>query len=174
MAKAGSTLKSSRAVPHPSTNRALRRLISEVGREPVHSMRYGRQRAHFSDSFVMLFLQIKSVYPHRAVIEYCHSSEVGFNFSRNYNFVQQKTSAWIKPFGHVPSNTSSIWHWMLPAELLCHAGGATHSQHWFHQWPPIVFCVWGGLCLSVLQMEVYLRKCNGRLCVLYTAWIGCP
>ena len=42
--KAGSTLRSSRAVPHPSTNRALRRLTSEVGRGPVHSTRYGRQR----------------------------------------------------------------------------------------------------------------------------------
>ena len=43
-AKAGSTLRSSRAVPHPSTNRALRRLTSEVGRDPVRSTRYGRQR----------------------------------------------------------------------------------------------------------------------------------
>ena len=42
--KSGSTLRSSRAVPHPSTNRALRRLTSEVGRNPVHSTRYGRQR----------------------------------------------------------------------------------------------------------------------------------
>ena len=42
--KAGSTLRSSRAVPHPSTNRALRRLTSEVGRDPVHSTRYGRQQ----------------------------------------------------------------------------------------------------------------------------------
>ena len=42
--KAGSTLRSSRAVPHPSTNRALRRLASEVGRDPVYSTRYGRQR----------------------------------------------------------------------------------------------------------------------------------
>jgi hypothetical protein len=44
--KAGSTLRSSRAVPHPSTNRALRRLTSEVGRDPVHSTRYGRQRLY--------------------------------------------------------------------------------------------------------------------------------
>ena len=42
--KAGGTLRSSRAVPHPSTNRALRRLTSEFGRDPVHSTRYGRQR----------------------------------------------------------------------------------------------------------------------------------
>ena len=40
--KADSTLRSSRAVPHPSTNRALRRLTSEVN--PVNSTRYGRQR----------------------------------------------------------------------------------------------------------------------------------
>ena len=42
--KAGGTLRSSRAVPHPSTNRALRRLTSEFGRDPVHSTRYGRWR----------------------------------------------------------------------------------------------------------------------------------
>ena len=45
--KADSTLRSSRAVPHPSTNRALRRLTSEVGRDPVHSTRYGRQRNYY-------------------------------------------------------------------------------------------------------------------------------
>ena len=43
-AKAGSTLRSSQAVPHPSTNRALCRLTSEVRRDPVHSTRYGRQQ----------------------------------------------------------------------------------------------------------------------------------
>ena len=42
--KADSTLRTSQAVPHPSTNRALRRLTSEVRRDPVHSTRYGRQR----------------------------------------------------------------------------------------------------------------------------------
>ena len=44
--KADSTLRTSRAVPHPSTNRALRRLTSEVGRDPVHSTRYGRRRRY--------------------------------------------------------------------------------------------------------------------------------
>ena len=43
-AKADSTLRSSQAVPHPSTSRALSRLTSEVERDPVHSTRYGRQR----------------------------------------------------------------------------------------------------------------------------------
>ena len=43
--KADSTLRSSQAVPHPSTNRALRCLTSEVERDPVHSTRYGRRRA---------------------------------------------------------------------------------------------------------------------------------
>ena len=42
--KADSTLRSSQAVPHPSTNRALRRLTSEVGRDPVYSTWYGRRR----------------------------------------------------------------------------------------------------------------------------------
>ena len=41
--KAGSTPGCSQAVPHPSTNRALCRLTSEVERDPVHSTRYGRQ-----------------------------------------------------------------------------------------------------------------------------------
>ena len=44
MEKAGSTPGCSQAVPHPSTNRALCRLTSEVERDPVHSTRYGRQR----------------------------------------------------------------------------------------------------------------------------------
>ena len=42
--KADSTSGCSRAVPHPSTNQALCRLTSEVGRDPVYSTRYGRQR----------------------------------------------------------------------------------------------------------------------------------
>ena len=42
--KADSTLRTSRAVPHPSTIRALCHLTSEVERDPVHSTRYGRQR----------------------------------------------------------------------------------------------------------------------------------
>ena len=42
--KADSTLRYSQAVPDPSTNRALSRLISEVRRDPVHSTWYGRQR----------------------------------------------------------------------------------------------------------------------------------
>ena len=50
-AKASSTLRSSRAVPHPSTNRALRRLTSEVRRDPVHSTRYGRQRMQLLRAF---------------------------------------------------------------------------------------------------------------------------
>ena len=46
--KADSTLRSSQAVPHPSTNRALCHLTSEVRRDPVHWTRYGRQRqCHF-------------------------------------------------------------------------------------------------------------------------------
>ena len=40
----GSSLRTSLAVPHSSTNRALCRFTSEVERDPVHSTRYGRQR----------------------------------------------------------------------------------------------------------------------------------
>ena len=44
--KAHSTRRASRAVPHPSTDRALCRLTSEVRRDPVHSTRYGRERTY--------------------------------------------------------------------------------------------------------------------------------
>ena len=40
--KASSTPRDSQAVPHPSTNRALRCLTAEFGRDPVFSTRYGR------------------------------------------------------------------------------------------------------------------------------------
>ncbi len=49
--KADSTLRSSQAVPHPSTDRALSRLTSEVERDPVHSTWYGRQRKHCSVTY---------------------------------------------------------------------------------------------------------------------------
>ena len=42
--KASSTQRASQAVPHPSADRALRRLTSEFGRDPVYSSRYGRRR----------------------------------------------------------------------------------------------------------------------------------
>ena len=40
--RASSTQRTSQAVPHPSTDRALQRLTSEFGRDPVYSLRYGR------------------------------------------------------------------------------------------------------------------------------------
>ena len=40
-----STWAQTRPLVQPSTNRALRRLTSEVGRDPVHSTRYGRPPA---------------------------------------------------------------------------------------------------------------------------------
>ena len=63
--KADSTLRSSQAVPHPSTNRALRRLTSEVKRDLVHSTRYGRRRTssvvtHFSRG-LMLVHHVKKI-----------------------------------------------------------------------------------------------------------------
>ena len=49
-AKADSSLRSSQAVHHPSTNRALRRFTSEVERDPVHSTQYGSQRESMTQS----------------------------------------------------------------------------------------------------------------------------
>ena len=42
--KANSTLRASRAVPHPSTDRAFHRLTSEFRWDRVYSMKYGRWR----------------------------------------------------------------------------------------------------------------------------------
>ena len=64
--KAGSTLRTSQAVPHPSTNRALCRLTSEVGRDPVHSTRYGRQRALKSRMYLRA-VRSRALRPSRAL-----------------------------------------------------------------------------------------------------------
>ena len=56
--KADSTLRSSQAVPHPSTNRALRHLTSEFRRDPVHSTRYGRQRPSISEEHRTALLSV--------------------------------------------------------------------------------------------------------------------
>ena len=51
--KADNSLKASRAVPHPSTDWALRRLTSDVGRDPMHSTRYHQRMLCISNvSFV--------------------------------------------------------------------------------------------------------------------------
>ena len=62
LAKADSTLRSSQAVPHPSTNRALC-LTSEVERDPVHSTRYGRRRHYLRSMCIckLLFGPLVSV-----------------------------------------------------------------------------------------------------------------
>ena len=58
--KADSTQRASRAVPHPSTDRALCRLTSEVRRDPVHSTRYGRQRISIITHMAELLLRATS------------------------------------------------------------------------------------------------------------------
>ena len=69
-AKADSTLRSSRAVPHPSTNRALRRLTSEVGRDPVYSTRYGRQRMHWVENVTKKLQVGRPILPSTGSIEH--------------------------------------------------------------------------------------------------------
>ena len=51
--KADSTLSASQPVPQASTRRALHRLTSEVERDPVHSVRYGRQRVYEAIDFLL-------------------------------------------------------------------------------------------------------------------------
>ena len=56
--KAGGTLRCSQTVPQSSTDRALRRLTSEFGRDPVYSARYGRQRRLGVEFLKMIALPI--------------------------------------------------------------------------------------------------------------------
>ena len=53
-------MRASRAVPHPNADRALRRLTSEVRKDPVYSTRYGRQRFEFCSSCSKHFNFMKS------------------------------------------------------------------------------------------------------------------
>ena len=46
--KASSTRRASQAVPHPSTDRAFRRLTSEFGWDRVYSTQYGRWQQYFA------------------------------------------------------------------------------------------------------------------------------
>ena len=50
--KAGSTRMASETVPHSPTDRALLRLTSEFGRDPVHSTWYGRQHGWWRPALV--------------------------------------------------------------------------------------------------------------------------
>ena len=56
--KAYSTPRGSQAVPHLSTNRALRCLTAEFGRDPVCSTRYGRKHKVYLISHL-----VESIYP---------------------------------------------------------------------------------------------------------------
>ena len=56
--EASSTLRTSRAVTHPGTIRALRSLTSEFGWDPVHSTQYGRWRnAHLLLRYHSLYVE---------------------------------------------------------------------------------------------------------------------
>ena len=100
-AKADSTLRSSRAVPHPSTDRALRRLTSEVGRDPVHSTRYGRQRKKPSKMFFTNASELSKLLEGRPAL-----SEMGKTHSRmswGLFFVSCAGSSSSVLFEHWPS-----------------------------------------------------------------------
>ena len=73
--KADSTLKCSQAVPHPSTNRALCCLISEVKRDPVHSTRYGRQRIKIVwNAYAYIAGWVRNVQPQNALSKTLHKT----------------------------------------------------------------------------------------------------
>ena len=62
--KASGTQGCSRTVPQFSTDRALRRLTSEFGRDPVYSARYGRQRrlgVEFRKMIALPLIQAKKI-----------------------------------------------------------------------------------------------------------------
>ena len=58
--RASSTQRTSQAVPHPSTDRALQRLASEFGRDPVYSLRYGRLRTSYCRTCAATDLRVSS------------------------------------------------------------------------------------------------------------------
>ncbi len=83
-AKADGTLRTSRAVPQPSTNRALCRLTSKVERAPVHSTRYGRQLTFFAHQ----------AYPEHVAFTLANcSGQVQHTRSLNLNVITVKVEA---------------------------------------------------------------------------------
>ena len=72
--KASGTLRASQAVPHPSTDRALRSLTSEFGWDRVLSAQYGRRQklCHVANMhlplLLSLILKFASAFPHLRLI----------------------------------------------------------------------------------------------------------
>ena len=115
MRKADSTLKSSRAVPHPSTNRALRRLTSEVGRDPVCSTRYGRQRYMSED-------QACPILPQQKIKKQTTSPEIHWH-RKGYLLYRNRKN----PHGQntMPSSCAALWQNTMHAQHRC---GCAQSQ----------------------------------------------
>ena len=61
MKKASSTQRTSQAVPHPSTDRALQRLTSKFGRDSVYSLRYGRWQTVYRIVYQLVIKSQKKV-----------------------------------------------------------------------------------------------------------------
>ena len=98
--KADSTLRSSQAVPHPSTNRALRRLTSEVGRDPVHSTRYGRRRNRRVQQIWRCSAAARQMCVSRLAICFC-TTDGHVNASENYRSMEFAD-------GHTESNAPDL------------------------------------------------------------------
>ena len=138
--KADSTLRSSQAVPHPSTDRALRCLTSEVKRDPVHSTRYGRRR-QISD------LRLSSPF-----------------------LANPQSSSLAKASGHCrpwqagetrPSQRVVRWSAANPISKTCIASSAKSSTHFpgappsappSQWWPPAPLAQWLS-CMSLAQQS---------------------
>ena len=77
--KANSTLRASRAVPHPSTDRAFHRLTSEFRWDRVYSMKYGRWQPLFqnlklqaeNDSQTLKYDGLELIVPSKSYVKTC-------------------------------------------------------------------------------------------------------
>ena len=118
--KADSTLRSSLAVPHPSTNRALRRLTSEVRRDPVHSTRYGRQRQIIFNMYLVLSTWKKDGTHHSEDAsfywqEYSVSSNLGGHCSLLGKILKlqlQRSRHRANVFSHLPAAPHACQHFI--------------------------------------------------------------
>ena len=118
--KASSTLRASRAVPHPGTDRALRRLTSEFGRDPVHSTRYGR----WQDRLIVLFCS--NVSPKTSADAFRTSALSLSRFERPKKACDERIGPkvylepkWLRCYGKLNNHHCRFKKRMLRMRLIC-------------------------------------------------------
>ena len=121
--KADSTLSALQPVHQASTRRVFHRLTSEVDRDPVHWMRYGRQRTHVSASKAII-LEKYPVWPGKAdstlsALQPVHQASTRRVFHRLTSEVDRDPVHWMR-YGRQRTHVSAskaiilekypVWH----------------------------------------------------------------